>query len=689
MYLSLRLTRLILVWFSVCSLFGGLFTQADAARVDSLEAALQKAKTSSEEAELLLSLGDLIASDDPDKALQYGRRLLRLETKNAPSYGLAYAYRLLGDVFITKGITDSSIYYHAKLDTLLTELPDDPDKAQMQFLVKRNLATVYNQSGRDQTAIALLYESLAIPGISSYDSITSYNTLGNAFFEMSRYDESIATFQRVLEYARREEDKKLEAMALVNSTMSLDALGRYDLSEEYLLSAIAIIREINEPVGLVYGLRNLAFLYSVTDRKQKARDTMWAAIQQSIDINNLGMQVSIIGSSLSLQDSSMAKAPQLVAMALTFLQPGQQNIRDNKISLHPTLAHYFSRTKEYESAIHHAKEGLLMMNEIGVDSTMDYLFLVENLATAQQQTGRYREAAANFRNAKEMYKAIKEKNDEAAFAQTAASMELAENRLSRERAEAAVALEKQASAANTRLFGLAAIGAAIILGILVWAYLRSRRDARHLSTQKALVDQSLSEKEVLLREIHHRVKNNLQIISALLQKQARRSESEDLKEMIRDGQERIQSMALIHENLYRSEQLSGVSIKQYLRDLTDSVSKSQGTGKVAVDLQVEDEHLDLDTAIPLGLILNELITNAYKYAFPDNRRGAITVEFEKRSDGQHLLRVSDDGVGLPSDYEIRQRNSLGLNLVKGLVGQLEGSIDWIKLESGTSVAIQF
>ncbi|MGH1434720.1 MAG: sensor histidine kinase [Lewinella sp.] len=137
------------------------------------------------------------------------------------------------------------------------------------------------------------------------------------------------------------------------------------------------------------------------------------------------------------------------------------------------------------------------------------------------------------------------------------------------------------------------------------------------------IEQSLAEKEVLLREIHHRVKNNLQIISGLLDKQARKSSDEAVRQLVREGQERIQSMALIHQNLYESEALSGIDIKAYLQELSKNIQKSQheNTDCYQLELNVAHETLEIDTAIPVGLILNELLTNCYKYAFRGKRRG--------------------------------------------------------------------
>ena len=194
-----------------------------------------------------------------------------------------------------------------------------------------------------------------------------------------------------------------------------------------------------------------------------------------------------------------------------------------------------------------------------------------------------------------------------------------------------------------------------------------------------------------MREIHHRVKNNLQIISGLLDRQARKSSDEAVRRLVREGQERIQSMALIHQNLYESEQLSGIDIKTYLRELSSNIQSSQlvdrAEEQIELELNVADEHLDIDTAIPVGLILNELLTNCYKYAFKGRSGGKISVAFNKNND-QYQLSVRDDGVGFHPEDTVKKR-SLGLSLVRGLVRQLDGTIEWLKVEHGTAVAITF
>ncbi|MBI5946142.1 MAG: HAMP domain-containing protein [Chloroflexi bacterium] len=197
-------------------------------------------------------------------------------------------------------------------------------------------------------------------------------------------------------------------------------------------------------------------------------------------------------------------------------------------------------------------------------------------------------------------------------------------------------------------------------------------------TQKKLDEQVvlLHEKEVLLKEIHHRVKNNLQIISSLLNLQASQVTDPQMLEALRDSRMRVRSMALIHEKLYQTQSLARINFGEYVKSLASDLLRSyQSTFKgIQLNIQADEVLLGIDQAIPCGLILNELITNALKYAFPTGRSGTIWIEL--RTTPAHLLslRVADDGVGLPADLDILKNKSLGLQLVNSLVNQLDGSL---------------
>ena len=202
---------------------------------------------------------------------------------------------------------------------------------------------------------------------------------------------------------------------------------------------------------------------------------------------------------------------------------------------------------------------------------------------------------------------------------------------------------------------------------------------------------SLQEKEVLLREIHHRVKNNMQVITSLLRLQSDKIKDQQYADMFRESQERIKSMALIHEKLYQSKDLSRVDFNEYIKSLINSLFRSYGidTGRIVTKLNVEDVPLGLDHAIPCGLIINELVSNSFKYAFPEDRKGKISVTLRSITKDEIELRVSDDGIGIPGDLDFRNTDSLGLELVAILAeDQLEGKID-LDRTGGTTFRILF
>jgi PAS domain S-box-containing protein len=186
---------------------------------------------------------------------------------------------------------------------------------------------------------------------------------------------------------------------------------------------------------------------------------------------------------------------------------------------------------------------------------------------------------------------------------------------------------------------------------------------------------SLYEKDVLLKEIHHRVKNNLQVITSLLQLQSKHITDERARSIFHDSQNRIKSMALIHETLYQSNDLSRINSAEYVRKIIAHVQRSYRVNPEAVRIvaRVDEVSLSIDKAVPCGLIINELLSNALKHAFPQERTGEVRVEFCAEGDVCRV-RVSEDGVGIPAGMEIEKTNSLGLKLVRTLTGQLGGEL---------------
>ncbi|GEM_PF-7057133 len=217
------------------------------------------------------------------------------------------------------------------------------------------------------------------------------------------------------------------------------------------------------------------------------------------------------------------------------------------------------------------------------------------------------------------------------------------------------------------------------------------RDITERKKADEQIKASLREKEVLLREIHHRVKNNMQIISSLLRLQSEYIDEKRYIDMFKESQNRIMSMSLIHEKLYISRDLAKIDLNEYIRDIVNGLFQSyeSNAGNITSSINVNDISLGIDSAIPCGLIINELVTNSIKYAFPDGRKGEIKITFRSLNVNEIELIVSDNGVGIAENLDFRKTKSFGLHLVIILVeNQLQGEIS-LNQSAGTEFHIKF
>lgn len=221
-------------------------------------------------------------------------------------------------------------------------------------------------------------------------------------------------------------------------------------------------------------------------------------------------------------------------------------------------------------------------------------------------------------------------------------------------------------------------------GIISFMDITGRKNAENK------IKKSLKEKEVLLREIHHRVKNNMQIISTLLTLQSAQVNDQKLIQLYRESQDRIQAMALIHEKLYQSKDISQINLRDYVESMVSDLiySYERESRIIEADLDVEDILMNIDTAVPCGLIINELVSNSLKYAFPGDN-GTVKIYLRRLNDNKYCLKVSDDGIGLPENFDtekIEKIDTLGLQIVNNLVNQIEGSL---KISRPSTFEIKF
>ena len=210
------------------------------------------------------------------------------------------------------------------------------------------------------------------------------------------------------------------------------------------------------------------------------------------------------------------------------------------------------------------------------------------------------------------------------------------------------------------------------------------------SSRISLMSRLVVKSKIVLKEIHHRVKNNLQIIISLFNLQSNYVKDDEAFKALREGQDRIKSMALIHEKFYQSAGLSKIDFDEYIKRLSENLFQSFNMSLEQVALRIESEKisLDIDSAVPCGLIINELVSNSLKHAFQNGRTGEIFIGFNETPTNKYLLIISDNGSGFPDGFHLETADSLGMQLVLALTDQLDGNIKLDK-SKGTKFSIEF
>ena len=225
-------------------------------------------------------------------------------------------------------------------------------------------------------------------------------------------------------------------------------------------------------------------------------------------------------------------------------------------------------------------------------------------------------------------------------------------------------------------------------GVLAKNLLKAHID---LYKSKMETEQQIKEKETLLREVHHRVKNNLQTVSSLLSLQSRSVEDVKMKSLLKSSQNRVISMAMVHEMLYMREDLSRIEYKTYVEELSEYLVRSVkgAENKVKLNIDIPDIKLGIDTAIPLGLLINEALTNALKYGIQEDNEGEINIALKKEADEDYVLNIGDNGVGFSDQVDHKTTRSLGLKLIHNLARQLKGTITRDESKKGTNYIVKF
>jgi two-component sensor histidine kinase len=487
------------------------------------------------------------------------------------------------------------------------------------------LAGINQRMGDYQEAIVLLTQCQRI-----YDSIgnkvgaaATFGNIGNVYRDQKDYVQARHFYERCRALNDSIGNKRGVAMSLSSLGDILADQGKYDEAMDQYQQSLKLAVEVEAQQEIAYAHQVMGRLYVKQNDLEKAQTNC----TQSLEINEaIGNQVGIIGDLNCLGSVALNQKDYSLTIRL-----GERALQ---------LARGVGITAEVQQVSYMLYEAYKATGKEGPALEMYELYI------------QYRDSTENVENTrtilKERFQYEQDKKD------ALAKEEIARRNLQR----------------NASLGGFGLV--AVLAGVLFVNGRRRRKTNILLSAQKAEIELKSNQNELLLKEIHHRVKNNLQIISSLLHLQSAHIKDEDVRQAVAAGQHRVESMALIHQKLYQRDNLAAIEMRDYLNNLVQSLIDTfdADPNRIRFELNMPELELDVDTAVPLGLIVNELITNSLKYAFPDGREGTIMVSLKKSGSNLELL-VADNGVGKGN---VVTGTSFGSQLVKLLTAQLRGKI---------------
>jgi two-component sensor histidine kinase/uncharacterized protein HemY len=623
---------------------------------------------------------------DPESPVPYKR--VFVDTDN---FGISYLddleqnyYRLKEDSLKFSALNDLSYYWHTR--DLSKSL--DLTRYGLELVREKNDLLWEGRFQITEGAILLRMEKLdsaeqvlkeALSKVKKQDLPHLYTQLGYVYEREAKIDRAAEYAIKVRNLGDELNDKKAIAQSYSDLSNLYWKFGDFDLGLTYALTSIRFFEErsLND-MDYDFTLYVLGNNLMSLGRHKEALDHFNHAIAMGERYgfyNNLSdIYISLVD--LYTETNRYEEAERAGEEAVRYA-----NLIDNDFLLMRSwLA--IGRLRLYQGRYSEAIETLKRSLEVATDDFGDkfYLYQVyERLSKAYAKNHKYKEAHYNLA----IYDSLKK---EVFLDHSQKRMILARTETNLEEKDSTIRgmeerLKRQSSSQT-----LISIIAGLLLVLLLVLYVTYSNNKK----KNKLLEKKNEEKESLLKEIHHRVKNNLGIVSSLLDLQADKIKDPKIIQAIEESRNRVYSMSMIHQNLYKGENLTSIGMREYLIDLSKHISDSYGAeGRIAYNYDLEDMELDVDSAIPMGLIANELLTNAYKHAFPDDGKGFINLVCKRISDDRILLEIEDNGIGLVElDQDDKNGSGFGTELIELLILQLDGSIMTMS-GNGTRVRMEF
>ncbi|MBK8829598.1 MAG: tetratricopeptide repeat protein [Saprospiraceae bacterium] len=520
--------------------------------------------------------------------------------------------------------------------------------------------------------VALAYDSVAILSGDTLKMGKGKNFIGMYHYYNGNHRQAISYYLEALPYFTAIRDTYYIAMMHNNIGAAYEYRKEPENSISYYQSALRYFTMLQDTLWMANVLNNIGIQLNIAIRHDESLENFKKARLLYVALQDSSM-LAVINTNMSECYRLKGDYQKAKALNLEYLDAYKRfHTTDVLGNVHSSLANTYLALGQLEESKAHNAMAIQIRTENNFRFNLPNNYQTESLIFEKE--GDYKKALMAYKDFKAAQDSMFNKEKDERITQLITEYEV------QEKDQEIQMLASQNELKNLRieksnrqklLFGLGATSLLIFaIALFYLLRLKSRTNA-DLAEKNILISKALAEKDILLREIHHRVKNNLQMISALLYLHGKSVDDSTAQEALMESQNRVQSMAMIHQNLYQDENLLGVSIKDYLDKLLNHLISSYNIEKDRITIlkKIDIPQMDVDTVIPLALIINELISNALKYAFRDGRRGEIKVSLEQ-TEGLINLEVSDDGMGLPEHFSVESSSNFGLKLINILCDRL-------------------
>lgn len=702
---------------ALCAVWLTNILHAQSPRIDSLNQLLTATTDLKEKASLLLQRSKAWPSSQADKPLADAQQALALYQQTKNQEGQVDAYLQVSGVYARQNQYRMAIAVDSVALELATAISYTKGRALVMSQMARNQYATGSLKDAEKNCLEAL-KLLTAAGLVN-ETADTHNRLGIIYRRLGDIPRSLQHYDEGITIAGKSGDKTLLAVLYMNKANSYTEAARYEESIAMHLESVRLKEQMKDERGLMQSYNNMALVFMHMKEFEKSESYFMQANALATRFNNkttLGYNYSNLAN-LAISRQQLDSVDYLFKQSLVnFTQTGE---KPGLGLVHHNYGMFLLEQQRYPESEEHLRLALSIRQQTqakyDIASTMNVLggllsrtgrradaekLLLESLnmlkdENANRKKDAYKFLAEHYKSGGDFEEAYKYQAGYVAMRDTLMSQDeitgilRAQSRYEVEKKETELALaKKDKELQETRLSQknqqLVYLIIALALTILLSGafFLGYRNKKKHAAELLAKNDQI----ETLIRELHHRVKNNLQVVSGLLSLQSYRTENEEARLAMDEGRMRVEAMAMIHQKLYMDRELASVDMNDYLRNLANSLAGSYGYTKETVDTRVSipQNTLDIDRAIPIGLIVNELISNSFKHAFPDQRNAQVRISLQQQ--GNELeLTVADNGKGIPGGQELS--DSFGMKLVRTLVQQLDGSLE-LSAAAGTHYRIR-